>query len=127
MVKSLLSMMTIRATTRNTSEKVSKTQRCLILGMKRNSFQNSSSTTILLCRNNAQVLQVVITVLLLVDILSFLHSNMKSLTVPCGKDRLFSHCQLHYLFSINLEKQKCSSYTREPCTQGDSLLLSSYW
>ena len=36
--------------------------------------------------------------------------------IPCGPDRLFSHCQLYYLFTINMRTKKCAPYHREQCT-----------
>lgn len=41
--------------------------------------------------------------------------NMHSLLVPCGPDRIFSHCQSYYLFSIDMESKQCSPYKRQPC------------
>ena len=61
---------------------------------------------------------------LFVDLLSFLSKNSESLLVPCGPDRIFSHCQQYYLFSINLKDRKCSSYHRQNCECSESYLWS---
>ena len=48
--------------------------------------------------------------------MGYFKKNKKTLIVPCGPNRLLSHCQVYYLFTINMRAKKCAPYHREPCT-----------
>ena len=54
--------------------------------------------------------------LLRIDILGYFKKNRKTLMIPCGPDRLFSHCQFYYLFTINMRTKQCAPYHRQQCT-----------
>ena len=55
-------------------------------------------------------------ILLWVGILEYFSKNMKTLLIPCGPDRLLSHCQLYSLFTINMRTKQCAPYHRQQCT-----------
>ena len=50
------------------------------------------------------------------ELLNYFSVNKKSLNVSCGPDRVFSHCQPYYLFSINMKQKRCSPYRLSPCS-----------
>ena len=50
------------------------------------------------------------------ELLNYFSVNKNSLNVSCGPDRVFSHCQPYYLFSINMKQKRCSPYRLSPCS-----------
>ncbi|KAK8801895.1 hypothetical protein WA588_006179 [Blastocystis sp. NMH] len=54
------------------------------------------------------------------ELLNYFSVNKNSLNVSCGPDRVFSHCQPYYLFSINMKQKRCSPYRLSPYTNASS-------
>ena len=52
------------------------------------------------------------------EMIHFFIRNSESLLVPCIQDRVFSYCQHHYLFTVDLKSSRCSSFARQPCMDG---------
>lgn len=50
-----------------------------------------------------------------IGIIEYFNRNKDSLFIPCVLDRVFSHCQRYYLFSIDMKKKTCFQFKRQPC------------
>ena len=59
------------------------------------------------------------------DVNHYISINMHSLLVPCGPDRIFSHCQPYQLFNIDMKSKQCSPYKRQSCRMRILLFMRS--
>lgn len=51
-----------------------------------------------------------------ISLIDFFKQYRDKLLIPCRDNRVFAHCQLHYLFSYRSNGKVFSSYSKTPCT-----------